>query len=70
MMLVPRLMKPAVAAKYCGIKQSALEKHGPRPIRLGRVKYYSLAVIDQWLADLEQVKYETAEKIALKALKK
>ena len=54
---LPRLLRTADAARYCGFAKSSFEKFrcyggGSRFIRRGRSVFYDLGDLDDWLASL------------------
>ena len=42
----------AEAAEYCGVSETTLTKHGPRPSKIGERNIYDLRVLDYWMDGL------------------
>lgn len=48
----PRLLSHKAAAAHCGISLMQLRKHGPAPVRVGRLRYYDRVALDRWIEEL------------------
>lgn len=40
------------AAEYCGVSASSIERHGPRPTKIGERNVYDRKALDLWLDKL------------------
>lgn len=46
----PLLLRERDAAEYLGLSRMSLRRHGPKPIKIGRLARWPVADLDAWLA--------------------
>ena len=48
--MTPTLLRERDAADYLGLSRMSLRRHGPKPIKIGRLARWPVAALDAWLA--------------------
>jgi predicted DNA-binding transcriptional regulator AlpA len=48
--MTPTLLRERDAADYLGLSRMSLRRHGPPPIKIGRLARWPVAALDAWLA--------------------
>lgn len=73
-MMTPTLLRERDAAAYLGLSRMSLRRHGPKPIKIGRLARWPVAALDAWLASrisaAHRVSADQATERAVDAIRK
>lgn len=48
----PRCLSAKDAAAYCGVPVTTPQRHGPRPLLIGKHRVYDLTLLNEWIDQL------------------
>lgn len=72
--MTPLLLRERDAAEYLGLSRMSLRRHGPKPIKIGRLARWPVADLDAWLAARRKASHrataDAATEIAVDAIRK
>lgn len=56
----PLLLRERDAAEYLGLSRMSLRRHGPKPIKIGRLARWPVADLNAWLAARRKASHRAA----------